>query len=68
MFVDATYYCRQIYFIFSGLLHINGNSNYSQIEIYHSHVKKMSQKYAPKIYENLHKNEGINETNLPFSA
>ena len=28
----------------------------------------MSQKYAPKIYENLHKNEGINETNLPFSA
>ena len=26
--------------LFSGLLHINGNTNYSQIEIYDEHLKK----------------------------
>jgi hypothetical protein len=42
--------------VFSGLFHIMGNINYSQIELYDTIVIETSQKKCPKMCQNLEKN------------
>ena len=54
--------------VFCGLFHINGNPNYSQIELFDRYLINLCRLKRPLVAQNLEKNEGTNLTNLPYAA
>ena len=54
--------------MFCGLFHINGNPNYSQIELFDRYLINLCRLKRPLVAQNLEKNEGTNLTNLPYAA
>ena len=54
--------------VFSGLFHIQGNNNYSIIELFDTYFMESCLKKASDLFSSLESNEGTNLTNEPFCA
>ena len=54
--------------VFSGLFHIMGNRNYSQIEVFDEHLVRKCEESAADLADDLKANAGTNLTGEPYSA
>ena len=54
--------------VFAGLFHIQGNNNYSIIELFDTYIMETWRKNSPDTFKNIASNEGTNLTNEPYCA